>query len=189
MEIQTENIITYKLGKPPMNLVMVAIMLIFIGGMVGSILWFVGLPLVLFGAAIITARDRIDVDFQNQRVRKYVLMAGFKLGKWDDARKAKYISLVRVKMHRNENFISLSTHRTQMMIKANLVFPRRKYIPLFKEPTKEIIPKIQRIATGFELEILDFTTGRKRWIHPNVLHGEFGGDEVIQIGSGEEKKG
>jgi hypothetical protein len=186
METQTENIITYKIGKPPMNLVMVAIMLIFIGGMVGSYLWFVGLPLVLFGAAIITARDRIDVDFQNQRIRKYVLMAGFKLGKWDDARKAKYISLVRVRMHRNENFISLSTHRTQRMIKANLVFPRRKYIPLFKEPTKEIIPKIKVIATGFDLQILDYTTGKQRWIHPNTLHGDFDAKEIIQIGSGED---
>lgn len=188
METQTENIITYKLGRPPMNLVMVAIMLIFVGGVVGVRLWFVGLPLVLFGAAVITARDRIDVDFQNQRIRKYALMAGFKLGKWEDARRAKYISLVRVRMHRNENFISLSTHRTQMMIKANLVFPRRKYIPLFKEPTNEIIPKIKVIATGFDLQILDYTSGRKRWIHPKVLHGDFDAKNIVQIESGDKSK-
>ncbi|PLX22602.1 MAG: hypothetical protein C0599_06005 [Salinivirgaceae bacterium] len=187
METQTENIITYKIGKPPMNLVMVAIMLIFVGGMVGSMLWYVGLPLVLLGTAIITARDRIDVDFQNQRIRKYALMAGFKLGKWEDARKAKYISLVRIRMRRNENFISISTERSQKMIKANLVFPQRKYIPLFKEPTKEIIPKIKVIATGFDLQILDYTTGQKRWIHPNVLHGDFDSREIIQIENGDKK--
>lgn len=173
----TENIIYYKLGKPPMNIVMVGTLFIVIGITLVMWLWFLKIPLLLAGIGIITSRDRLAVDFENQRIKKYVLMLGFRLGKWQSIKGASYISLVRVRMSRKENFFTIGTQRAYYLIKANLFFPDRQYITLFKQPAARAFEMVKTIALGFGLDIYDQSKRKHQKISPRILHGRFDGTE------------
>lgn len=161
-----------------MNIIMAATFVLLIGITLAMKLWFLKIPLVLAGLALLTSRDRLAVDFENRRLMKYALIWGYRWGKWQSIDRAKYISLVRIRMHRNENFISITRHQTTAMVKANLIFSRKRYITLFREKGMNALKMVRMIAQGFDLKVLDMTGKEKQWIEPNILHGSFDGTET-----------
>ena len=162
-----------------MNIIMAATFFLLIGVILTMKLWFIKIPLVVMGIALITSRDRLAIDFENRRIMKYALILGYRWGKWLPADRAKYISLVRIRMHRNENFISITRHSTKAMVKANLIFSKKHYVTLFREKGDNALEMVKTIALGFDLKILDMTGKGKQWIEPNILHGSFDGTETM----------
>lgn len=156
---------------------MAAIFFLLVGGTLMLKLWFLKIPFILLGLGLITSRDKLAVDFENRRIMKYVQMFGIKIGKWENVSQARYIALVRIRMSRSENFLTIGTQRTKILVKANLIFSNKKYITLFKLKADKAFEIVKVIATGFELDIMDFTRKRKRKISPNVLHVSFSLDD------------
>jgi|SRR6056297_1455653 len=161
-----------------MSIIMAAVFFLLIGVILTMKLWFLKIPLIVSGLALITSQDRLAVDFENRRFIKYALILGYRWGKWKSVERAKYISLVRIRMHRNQNFISITRHSTSAMVKANIIFPKKRYVTLFREKGVNALEMVKIIALGFDLKVLDLTGKGKQWIEPNILHGKFDGTET-----------
>jgi len=129
-----------------------------------------GLLSVLVGIVALSMQTGLAIDPVNKRLNKYTKILWFQQNNWQTINDAKYISIVRVILRHKYNFLSISRSTAETMCKVNLIFPGRKYIPMFTGKYEDVMPMAKELAKGMDLNIYDNSQGKKEWIYEISLN-------------------
>lgn len=169
MNSSSSDIVHYRLGKAPANIVMGGVLFQLVG--IAFLLtdsWF-SLLFFCIGFLIFSIRDYLAVDYRNNRLMKYMKILNYHVGKWESIERAKYIALVKVRTHRRKNFLTIGTETSSVDVKANLVFERHRYITLFKLKKNHAMPIVEEMASTLNIEIHDLTMRKKYRLTPRNI--------------------
>lgn len=116
----------YTKGKLPPNFLMLGVTL--------ALLCVVGtynneplsLTLLLIAIPLIFIRTGIIIDCENKRLKNYIGLFFFKLGKWESIEQIQQVEILRVKQSRNMSVLSISRTENNIIYKMLAVMPKQK---------------------------------------------------------------
>ncbi|MCU4177816.1 hypothetical protein [Carboxylicivirga sp. N1Y90] len=166
--MKENNQLKLKLGGLPVPFVLFGYALIITGLLASIEFWYIQILLIIVGLFLVTARDRMIIDYSSKSLYKYSTYLFMKKGETFDISEVDYISMVRVNVSQRMYHQSISTTLDNVMLTTNLIFPNNKRMKLFRKKFEECKQLTEEISNGLGIKVLDVSTGKKNWIEPQT---------------------
>jgi hypothetical protein len=120
-----------------------------------------GLPVALTGAILLFASERLCLDVENWRYKKYVSFLGLSFGKWKSLDQYQKLTLTLFKQSFSNNLPAGGAQNISQSVSVNLNLKtdNRNMLIIANGKYKQIVSLSCEISKAMLLEVVDFTSG------------------------------
>jgi len=123
------------------------------------------LLLLFVGIVLATMSTGIQIDFENRKHRDYIVLLGFKSGKWVDIPPLDYVTMYVEHLAQDMAVVSINRTDHETNVKISLIVSEQQRFDAGSYKSKEEAFEVaENIARKFGCRLLDFTTPEAKWV-------------------------